>query len=122
MRNRRAKRVPRNARACLANNPVLIAVAAVLRPADETRLRYRGIVAETCASASVSWEVGDLAPGNRTLRQLSAYIASSWIPTKLFSNCWINADNTLTRVSSDRCGPSHAGADLLMKDFNITTN
>jgi hypothetical protein len=34
---------------CLANNPGLIAVAAVLRPADETRLRYRGIVAETCA-------------------------------------------------------------------------
>lgn len=43
-------------------------------------------------------EMSDLAPGNRTLRQLSAYIASSWIPTKLFSNCWINADNALTSI------------------------
>ena len=30
-------------------------------------------------------EMSDLAPGTRTLRQLSAYIVSSWIPTKLFS-------------------------------------
>ena len=32
-------------------------MAAVLRPADETRLRYRGLLPKHALSASVSWEV-----------------------------------------------------------------